>query len=101
MLLYWYVIRPKGNDFFLANRAVLLLHRDCMKGAQMQEPLDSSTGKGQASEGVSRREIGKKMAYSAPAVLALIVAAQRPALAASHLDGRTPPYSPFPRFRIF
>ena len=37
----------------------------------------------QDSDSVSRREIGKKAAYVIPAVLAIIAAADRPALAQS------------------
>jgi hypothetical protein len=47
---------------------------------------------------VSRRAIGKTIAYVAPAVLALVVTSKRPALAASHGATTPPPRQPTPWF---
>ena len=44
---------------------------------------DPKTPDQEKDHSVTRRDIGKKVAYIAPAVLAVIAAAERPALAAS------------------
>jgi hypothetical protein len=49
---------------------------------------DPKTQDQEKNPSVSRRAIAKKIAYVAPTVLAVIAAAERPALAAS---GGTPP----------
>jgi hypothetical protein len=51
--------------------------------------FDALSSTPEKDESVSRRAIAKKIAYAAPAVLAVIAASERPALAAS-----TQPYCP-------
>jgi hypothetical protein len=48
-----------------------------------QNQLNQELSDQQTDGGVTRRSLAKKVAYIAPAVLAVIAAADRPALAAS------------------
>jgi hypothetical protein len=53
-----------------------------------QENLNQKVSDQQTDGSVSRRDLGRKLAYVAPAVLAVIAAADRPVLAQS---GAIPP----------